>query len=75
MKGVLSDFCPKRFHIFSFIDNSFGKPVGLRPADAGQAFGTSGRLRQFQPKRFGQILPKTPVMLADCPLPLPTLSA
>jgi hypothetical protein len=54
MKGVLSDFCLKRLLFSIYVDNDFSK-LRLRPADAGQSLGTSGRLRQ----RFKQNLPKT----------------
>jgi hypothetical protein len=43
----LGVFFSKRLLLFSaFVNISLGKPAGLRPADAGQSLGTSGRLRQ-----------------------------
>jgi hypothetical protein len=47
IESVLGVFCSKRLLLFSaFVVIIFCKPNGLRPADAGQFLGTSGRLRQ-----------------------------
>ncbi|MCU0354321.1 MAG: hypothetical protein MUD08_11385 [Cytophagales bacterium] len=54
IRSVLGIFCLKRVLLSAVVDNDFCKPTGLRPADAGQKVGASGRLRQYTHSVLGK---------------------